>query len=280
MGGSRPRCRVAALVAALLFPPGSVAGECPPVEIRVTPSYEAPRGFAFAPVEELSTKSGSSREPLGVIESAVGWDVEVGVRQRCLGATCELCVSRIEGTAGFEPGRILVASVLRGDRCRTDAVVEHETRHSRAFDESTRHGVARLVDILARWARRQNVLVARPEAVEAAAKKRFVEIERLMRKGVAWIEQRARAQNERIDSPEAYEAERERIERRCGKDICAQPGGRRGGARAAALRRPAGPASKPGGARGAGDGWGTRIRTWAGGVRVRSPTARRSPREL
>ena len=28
------------------------------------------------------------------------------------------------------------------------------------------------------------------------------------------------------------------------------------------------------------DGWGTRIRTWVGGVRVRSPTARRSPKRL
>ena len=206
---------IAALFAAILFAPGSAAGECPPVEIRVAPSYEAPRGFEYAPVEELSRKSESNQEPLGVIETAVGWNVEVGLRQRCLGATCELCVNRIEGEAGFEPGRMFVAATLRGDRCRTDAVVEHETRHSRAFEESTRIGVTRLVELLARWARGQTAVIARREMVEAAAAARFDEVERLMEEGVAWLEQRARAQNERIDSPEAYEAERRRIEVRC-----------------------------------------------------------------
>ncbi len=219
MRGRYPRRRVAALFAAMLFPPAGAAGECPPVEIRVAPSYEAPRGFEFAPVGELSRKSGSTWEPLGLIETAVGWDVEVGIRQRCLGATCELCVNRIEGTAGFEPGRMLVAAALQGDRCRTDAVVEHETRHSRAFDESTRLGVTRLVGLLARWARGQSALVAPPETVETAAKARFEEVERLMEEGVAWLEQRARAQNERIDSPEAYEAESRRIESRCGETM-------------------------------------------------------------
>ena len=148
----------------------------------------------------------------------MGWDVRVGIHRRCLGAKCELCVQRIEGKAGFEPGRILVSVALQGDRCRTDAVVEHESKHSRVFDESTRLGVARLVESLARWAQRQNLLVVRPETVEAAAKARYDEVERLMEEGVAWIERRARVQNEEIDSHEAYEAERIRIEKRCGEN--------------------------------------------------------------
>ena len=209
---------VAVLLAAMLFPPGSAAGECPPVQIRVAPNYKAPSGFEFAPRGALRKKSGSTREPIGIIESAVGWDVRVGIHRRCLGAKCELCVQCIEGKAGFEPGRILVSVALQGDRCRTDAVVEHESKHSRVFDESTRLGVARLVESLARWAQRQNLLVVRPETVEAAAKARYDEVERLMEEGVAWIERRARVQNEEIDSHEAYEAERIRIEKRCGEN--------------------------------------------------------------
>ena len=201
----------------MLFPPGSVAGACPPVEIRLAPRYEAPRGFEFAPGEELAKKSGSREEPVGIIETAAGWDVEVSIRRRCLGEKCELCVNRIAGTAGFEPGRVLVAAALQGDRCRTDAVVDHETRHSRVFDESTRLGVTRLADILARWAGRQRAVVVREGAVEAAAEAMYDEVERLMEQGVAWIERRARTRNEEIDSPEAYEAERKRIERRCGE---------------------------------------------------------------
>ena len=126
-------------------------------------------------------------------------------------------MQRIEGKAGFEPGRILVSVALQGDRCRTDAVVEHETRHSRVFDESTRLGVARLVANLARWEQRQNPLVVRPEAVEAAAKARYDEVERLIEEGVAWTERRALGRNDEIDSPGAYEAERNRIEKRCGE---------------------------------------------------------------
>ena len=202
----------------MLYPPGGVAGACPPVEIRVASRYEAPRGFEFAPAEELGKKSGSGGELAGIIETAVGWDVEVSIRRRCLGEKCELCVNRIVGTAGFEPARMLVAATLQEDRCRTDAVVDHETRHSRVFDESTRLGVTRLSDILARWAGRQHAVVVRQGGVEAAAKARYDEVERMMEQGVAWIERRARTRNEKIDSPEAYEAERKRIERRCGEN--------------------------------------------------------------
>ena len=197
--------------------PGSAAEECPPAEIRVVPSYDSPDGFEFATGETLRRKSGSNREPLGVIETAVGWDVAVGIRQICIGTICELCVSRIEGRAGFEPGRLLVSASLQGDRCRIDAVVEHEMRHSRVFDESTSIGVETLVDTLARWARRQSPLIVRSESVEAMARTRFDEVEALLEEGVGWLERRARVRNDEIDSPEAYEAERRRIEELCGE---------------------------------------------------------------
>ena len=207
--------RVAALLAAIASPPASVAGECPAVQIRVVPSYQAPRGFEYATKEELRTRSRTGEEPLGIIETAVGWDVDVGIRQRCLGDECRLCVSRIEGNAGFGSGRMRVAATLRGDRCRTDAVLEHEARHARVFDESTRLGVRRLVDTLRRWAAQQTALVAAGEEVEVAAKARYDEIERMVEEGVAWMERQARARNERIDSPRAYEAVLESMERRC-----------------------------------------------------------------
>ena len=126
-----------------------------------------------------------------------------------------MCVNRIEGKAGFGPGRTQVTALLRGDRCRTDAVLAHEARHSQVFDESTRLGVRRLVDLLRRWAGRQRALVATREEVEATAKARYDEIERMVEEGVAWMEQRARERNERIDSPQGYEAELEGMERRC-----------------------------------------------------------------
>ena len=164
--------RAAAFFAATSFAPGAAAEECPPVEIRIAPSYEAPRGLEFAPKEYLRKKLGSpsGQRLLGVIETALGWDVEIGVWKRCLDTAWTFCVSRIEGRAGFEPGRMFVAAALEGDRCRTDAVVEHETRHLHVYDESTRLGVARIIDALAGWAGRQSPRAARPEAVEAGAK--------------------------------------------------------------------------------------------------------------
>ena len=150
-----------------------------------------------------------------MIETAVGWDVEITARQRCRGDECRLCVDRIEGTAGFEPGRIRVVERLRGDRCRTEAVLAHEERHSQVFDESTRLGVRRLVDSLTRWAREQVALQATPESADAVASTRYREVRSLMEEGTAWIERRARARNERIDGAEAYRTELEEMERRC-----------------------------------------------------------------
>ena len=107
---------VAVFLAGLASLPAGAAEECPPVHILVAPSYQAPRGFEYAPAEELRQLIGTEGHALGVIATAGGWDVDIGIRQRCLGDACRLCVDRIEGTAGFEPGRIRVADTLRGDR--------------------------------------------------------------------------------------------------------------------------------------------------------------------
>ena len=141
--------------------------------------------------------------------------MDIGIRKRCRGDECRLCVDRIEGRAGFGPARIRVAEHLRDNRCRTEGVVAHEERHSRVFGESTRLGVRRLVDSLTRWARKQVAFHATPESVDAAASTRYQEIRALMEEGTAWIERRARARNERIDGEEAYRAEIEDMERRC-----------------------------------------------------------------
>lgn len=84
------------------------------------------------------------------------------------------------------------------------------------FEESTRRGVTRLTKRLVDWARRQVEYVVSAGRVDKASDARYAEIERMMEEGVAWIERRARARNERIDSPEAYEAERRATERKCG----------------------------------------------------------------
>ena len=215
MSGQRLHYHVAVLLAAITSPPTSFAEECPPARIRVAPSYQSPRGFEYAPREELRKKSSAKGEPIGIIEAVVGWDVEVGIQSRCVGAECQLCVDRIEGQAGFGPGRMRVAASLRGDPCRTDAVLAHEIKHSRVFDESTRLGVKRLIETLRRWAERQRTLVATREEVDAAAKARYDEIGRMMEEGVSWIEQRAGARNEQLDSPQRYEGELESMERRC-----------------------------------------------------------------
>lgn len=209
------RLPVPVLLAVLAVSPAASAEECPPALILLAPSYQAPRGFEYAPAEKLRQRAGTGNHALGVITSAVGWDADIRVRKRCRGAECRLCVDRIEGTAGFGPGRIRVAEHLRGDRCRTQAVLAHEERHSRVFAESTRLGVRRLVDSLTRWAREQTALHATPESADAAASTRYREIRALMEEGTAWIERRARARNERIDGAEAYRTEIEDMERRC-----------------------------------------------------------------
>lgn len=216
MGNRLARFRLAPLLAALVAAPSGNAAECPPASIRIAPSYEAPHGFAYVPPEDIGIGRGA-QDPLGSVEAAVGWEVDVGVRKRCVQAECRLCVYRIEGEAGFGRGRVRVSAALRDDRCRTEAVLAHETRHLEVFEESTRLGTRRLVDSMRRWAARQEAVVVSPEAVEAAAKARYAEVERMMEEGTEWIEERARALNERIDSPEGYAAERARIERRCGR---------------------------------------------------------------
>ena len=193
----------------------SPAEMCPPALILVVPGYQAPRGFEYARAEDLRESGGNGEHALGVIATSVGWEADIAIRQRCVGDECRLCVDRIEGTAGFEPGRIRVAEHLRGDRCRTEAVLAHEERHSRVFDESTRIGVRRLVDSLTCWAEAQAALHATPGTVDAAASVKYREIEALMEEGIAWIESRARVRNERIDDAEAYRAELEEMERRC-----------------------------------------------------------------
>ena len=210
---------LAAFLAAMATALPAVSGECPRTVVRIESSYREPQGFEYAPRHSLDANAGAdaTRDSLGAITTSVGWDVEVGVTRRCLGEECRVCVNRIDGRAGFEPGRVQVDEALRGDRCRTDLVLAHELRHSRVFDESTRLGVQRLLDSLARWAAQQEVIFAAPEAAEAAAKARFREIERMMEEGVGWMSRRARAENDSLDSPRAYDAERERMERSCGK---------------------------------------------------------------
>ena len=192
------------------------AERCPPVEIRIEPSYQAPRGYEYAPQEELKARLTTKEDTLGLIETEIGWDVVVGFKQRCLGAVCRMCVDRIEGEAGFGPGRQRVAARLRGDRCRTDAVLAHEAKHSRVFEESTRFGARRLAHRLGDWARQQEELVMPAGRVDTASDARRAEIERMMEEGAAWIERRARVRNEQIDSPGAYETELRLMERICG----------------------------------------------------------------
>ena len=213
-GKGLPRL-VAVFLAALAFPPAGTGEECPPAHTVLASSYQAPCGFEYAPAEELKERVGTDGHALGVITTAVGWDVEVGIRKQCRGTECRLCVDRIEGTAGFGPGRIRVSERLRGDQCRTDAVLAHEERHSRVFEESTRLGVRRLVDSLTRWAGGQVALHATPETADAAASVRHREIEALMKEGAVWIEERARTLNEHIDNEGAYRTEIEEMERRC-----------------------------------------------------------------
>ena len=211
------RRHAAALLAGLAFPAAGSAEECPPALILLAPSYEAPSGFEYAPAEALGqgTGTGTGDHALGIITTSAGWDVDIRVRKRCRGAECRLCVDRIKGTAGFDPPRIRIAERLRGDQCRTEAVLAHEERHARVFDETTRLGVRRLVDSLTRWAREQAALDATPESADAAASTRYREIEALMREGTAWIESRAVAHNERIDDTAETGAEIEDMERRC-----------------------------------------------------------------
>ena len=204
------------LFAAALASTSVLAERCPPVEIRIEPGYEAPRGYEYAPQKALIARFTTKEAVLGLIETESGWDVAVGFTQRCLGEECRVCVDRIEGKAGFGPGRQRLDEGLRGDRCRTDAVLAHEARHSRVFEESTRRGVKRLTERLVDWARRQDEFVVDAGRVDEASDARYAEIERMMEEGVAWIERRARARNEQIDSPEAYEAERRATERKCG----------------------------------------------------------------
>ena len=215
-GRSLPH-RVAVFLAVLASPLANPAEECPPALILLAPSYQAPNGFEYAPAEELRKRGGAGTgdHALGVITTTVGWDVDMRIRKRCRGAECRLCVDRIEGMAGFDAARIRIAEHLRGDRCRTEAVLAHEGRHSRVFDETTRLGVQRLVDSLTRWAREQAALDATPDSADAAASTRYREIRALMEEGTAWIERRARARNERIDGRGAIEAEIEEMERRC-----------------------------------------------------------------
>ena len=215
MSRRSPRLPVPVLLAVLAALPAASAEECPPALILLAPSYQAPDGFEYTPAEELRHRTVSGDHALGMITSSVGWDVDIGIRKRCRGAECRLCVDRIEGTAGFAPGRIRVVERLRGDRCRTAAVLAHEKRHSRVLDETTRSGVQRLVDSLTRWARVQVELHATPESADAAASTRYREVRALMEEGTAWIERRARARNERIDDAGAYRTEFEDMERRC-----------------------------------------------------------------
>ena len=205
-----------ALFAAIASPVPAFAEACPPAEIRIESRYRPPVGFELGPQPEFRARSAAGKDMLGAIESGLGWHVDVGIERRCRGGECRLCVNRIEGEAGFGPSRLWVTDKLRGDRCRTDAVLAHERKHARVFEESTTRGVSRISDTLERWARRQRALTVPSDAYESAAQARHREVRRMMEEGVAWIERRARARNERLDSPQAYEAERERMERMCG----------------------------------------------------------------
>lgn len=216
MCGGRIHRHACMLFAAALGSTPVLADRCPPVEIRIEASYEAPRGYEYAPQMDLRERLMTKEGALGLIETALGWDVSVGLRQRCLGEVCRVCVSRIEGEAGFGPGRQRVVESLRSDRCRTDAVLAHEAKHSRVFEESTRLGVKRLTERLVDWARRQDEFLVAAARVDTATDARYAEIEQIMEEGASWIERWARVRNERIDSPGAYATERRATERRCG----------------------------------------------------------------
>ena len=185
-------------------------------EIRIESSYEAPRGYEYAQQEALQSRLATGHDALGLIETEIGWNVALGFTQRCLGEVCRLCVDRIEGEAGFGPARQRVAEKLRRDRCRTNAVLAHEARHSRVFAETTRLGVRKLADRLRHWARRQEEVVTAAGELDSATDAQYGDIKRMMEEGVAWIERRARTRNEQIDSPEAYEEEWRITERKCG----------------------------------------------------------------
>ena len=48
------------------------AERCPPVEIRIEPSYQAPRGYEYAPQEELKARLTTKEDTLGLIETEIG----------------------------------------------------------------------------------------------------------------------------------------------------------------------------------------------------------------
>ena len=216
MSGGRFHRHAFLLFAATFCSTSVLAERCPSAEIRIEPSYEAPGGFEYSPQGALKRQLTTEEEALALIETEIGWDVAVGFTQRCLGEVCRVCVNRIEGKAGFGPGRQRLVESLRGDRCRTGAVLAHEAKHSRVFEESTRLGVRRLTERLVDWARRQDEFVVAAGRVDTASDAGYAEIEQMMEDGVAWIERRARVRNEQLDSPEAYETERRATERKCG----------------------------------------------------------------
>ena len=81
-----------------------------PALILLAPNYQAPRGFEYAPAEELRQRAGTENHALGVITSAVGWGRWTsGSGKRCRGAECRLCVDRIRRNrrlrARTHPGR-------------------------------------------------------------------------------------------------------------------------------------------------------------------------------
>lgn len=138
MSGGRFHRQAFMLFAAALASTSVLAERCPPVEIRIEPGYEAPRGYEYAPQKALRARFTTKEAVLGLIETESGWDVAVGFTQRCLGEVCRVCVDRIEGKAGFGPGRQRLDEGLRGDRCRTDAVLERTKPGTRACSRRAR----------------------------------------------------------------------------------------------------------------------------------------------
>ena len=209
------RRRTFVFLAATLFSTSVLADRCPWAKIRIESRYEAPRGYEYVPHAALQSRLATGHDVLGLIETEIGWDVTLGFAQRCLGEVCRVCVDRIEGEAGFGPARQRVTEKLRRDRCRTNAVLAHEARHSRVFEEATRLGVRKLADRLMSWARRQEEVVAAAGELDSATDALYADIERIMEEGVAWIERRAHTRNVQIDSPEAYEKEWRITNRKC-----------------------------------------------------------------
>ena len=200
---------------AAVGPVRALGVECSPVEIEVLSAYRAPEGFEFVSQEELRTRFPSAGSSLGIIEISLGWEVVVRARQWCKDSGCLECVERVEVEAGYGLGRQWLDAKLADAPCRTEVVLAHEAKHSRVFEESTRLGLKRLVDRLEGWSETQTATVVPRDDAGTVAESTHRDVMRIIEEAVDWIERRADEHNDRIDSPQSYEAEHRRMVSQC-----------------------------------------------------------------